>query len=668
MYNYIRKVVKEYLVAIYIRLSKEDDNLGESESVGNQKLLLTKYVKEQGYTLVDIYIDDGYTGTNFNRPNFQRMLKDIEIGKVNMVITKDLSRLSRDYIGTGEYVEKWFPAHNVRYVALTDNVDTFLDNSNNDIAPFKAILNDMYAKDLSKKIRTALHTMQCEGKWVGGCPPFGYKVDPNDKNHLVIDEVEAPIVKRIFNMFASGIRINKIRDTFNNENVPTFSTTRNRNFTRNGSNGNIYGYWCNTTIKKILQNRLYTGDMIQNKRFRLSYKYRKIVCNPQENWIIVENTHEPIIDKNIFNKVQSLLPKQQQRNDKKELFLLDGLLKCAECGHNIGIRARRANLKSTTVCNYYRKYSKELRLCTSHGFDYDTLEQGVVNEIKKVIYLINSKQLEEEILKRYKNNNIFNTYNKAKEKLKIELDNIKNSLDNMYIDRLENKITEELYQRVQEKFNKEISLKKNELNKINNYLDNISKDEDIYKKIKKEVLEFKDRYPTRDLILKLIKNISIHEDGNIDIYFNFKELNFIYNKHVAWQLQPEGIATFLSASTNKNLGLSLALAISFHNIPEGISTAIPIYFATKDRKKAFLYTFISGFSEPVGSIIAYLFLTKYMNNLLMGILLSFIAGLMIHIATFELLKESISYKRYKRTYFYLLIGIFFMLFSLLLTS
>ena len=321
MYNTLRNIVKEYLVAIYIRLSKEDDNLGESESIQNQKILLTKYVKEQGYTLVDIYIDDGYTGTNFNRPSFQRMLKDIENGKVNMVITKDLSRLSRDYIGTGEYVEKWFPAHNVRYVALTDNIDTFLDNSNNDIAPFKAILNDMYAKDLSKKIRTALHTMQSEGKWVGGCPPFGYKVDPDDKNHLVIDEVEAPIVKRIFDMFASGVRINKIRDAFNNENVPTFSTTRNRNFTRNGNNGNIYGYWCNTTIKKILQNRLYTGDMIQNRRSRLSYKYRKIICNPKENWIIVENTHEAIIDKNTFNKVQALLPKEHQRNDKKESFL-----------------------------------------------------------------------------------------------------------------------------------------------------------------------------------------------------------------------------------------------------------------------------------------------------------------------------------------------------------
>lgn len=533
MYNTLRNIVKEYLVAIYIRLSKEDDNLGESESIGNQKILLTKYVKEQGYTLVDIYIDDGYTGTNFNRPNFQRMLKDIENGKVNMVITKDLSRLSRDYIGTGEYVEKWFPVHNVRYVALTDNIDTFLDNSNNDIAPFKAILNDMYAKDLSKKIRTALHTMQSEGKWVGGCPPFGYKVDPNNKNHLVIDEVEAPIVKRIFDMFASGIRINKIRDTFNNENIPTFSITRNRNFIRSGNNGNIYGYWCNTTIKKVLQNRLYTGDMIQNRRSRLSYKYRKIICNPKENWIIVENTHEPIIDKNTFNKVQSLLPKQHQRNDKKELFLLDGLLKCADCGHNIGIRARRANGKSTTVCNYYRKYNKDFRLCTAHGFDYDILERGIVNEIKKIIYLVRDDKLESEILKKYKNNNTFDTYTKAKQKLEIEIETLKNNLDNMYIDKLQNKITEEMYQRIQEKLNKEISLKKNKLNEINEYLEKINKDEDSFNIIKKEVLEFRDRYPNRDLILKLIKNIFIHEDGNIDIYFNFKELNFIYNNYDA---------------------------------------------------------------------------------------------------------------------------------------
>lgn len=533
MYNTLRNIVKEFFVAIYIRLSKEDETIGESESIQNQKKLLTKYVKEQKYTLVDIYIDDGYTGTNFNRPGFQKMLKDIETGKVNMVITKDLSRLSRDYIGTGEYVEKWFPLHNVRYVALTDNIDTFLDNSNNDIAPFKAILNDMYAKDLSKKIRTALHTMQSEGKWVGGCPPFGYRVDLNDKNHLVIDEVEAPIVKRIFNMFVGGIRISKIKCIFNDEKVPTFSVTRNRNFIRNGNNGNIYGYWCNATIKKILQNRLYTGDMIQNRRSRLSYKYRKIICNPKESWIVVENTHEAIIDKNTFNKVQKILPKQHQRNDKKELFLLDGLLTCADCGHNIGIRARRSNGKSTTVCNYYRKYSKNFRKCTSHGFDYDALELGIVNEIKKIICLVNNDKLESEILNKYQANKNVDTYRKTKEKLEFELETIKNNLDNMYIEKLENKITEEMYERVYNKLKNVISLKNEKLSEVTEYLNKLSNCENSFDIIKKEVSAFVNKYPTRDLILKLIKNISIHEDGNIDIYFNFNELNIIYENRDA---------------------------------------------------------------------------------------------------------------------------------------
>ena len=194
-----------YKVEIYIRLSKEDVEKGfdESESITNQKSLLTEYVQNLGweYELVDTYIDPGYTGTNFNRPDFQRMIRDIENGKVNMVITKDLSRLGRDYIETGEYIEKWFPEHEVRYVSVTDGIDTFAtNNGNNDIAPFKSILNDMYSKDLSKKIRTALHTMQKQGKWVGGKIAIGYKKDPNDKNKLIICEQEAEIVKTIFNM------------------------------------------------------------------------------------------------------------------------------------------------------------------------------------------------------------------------------------------------------------------------------------------------------------------------------------------------------------------------------------------------------------------------------------------------------------------------------------
>lgn len=206
MLEQIKKTI--YKVAIYIRLSKEDVDRGydESESIKNQRTLLTKYVENLGwnYELIDTYIDQGFTGTNFNRPDFQRMIKDIELGKINMVITKDLSRLGRDYIETGEYIEKWFPEKNVRYVSVTDGIDTFANNNgNNDIAPFKSILNDMYSKDLSKKIRTALHTMQKEGKWVGGKTALGYMKDPNDKNKLIICELEAKIVKTIFNMAIS---------------------------------------------------------------------------------------------------------------------------------------------------------------------------------------------------------------------------------------------------------------------------------------------------------------------------------------------------------------------------------------------------------------------------------------------------------------------------------
>ena len=203
MLEQIEKTI--YKVAIYIRLSKEDVDRGydESESIKNQRTLLTKYVENLGwnYKLIDIYIDQGFTGTNFNRPGFQRMIKDIELEKINMVVTKDLSRLGRDYIETGEYIEKWFPEKNIRYVSVTDGIDTFANNNgNNDIAPFKSILNDMYSKDLSKKIRTALHTMQKEGKWVGGKIALGYMKAPNDKNKLIICEPEAKIVKTIFNM------------------------------------------------------------------------------------------------------------------------------------------------------------------------------------------------------------------------------------------------------------------------------------------------------------------------------------------------------------------------------------------------------------------------------------------------------------------------------------
>ena len=241
---------KHYKVGLYIRLSKEDidKNNDVSLSVSNQIMTLENYVKENNYELYNKYIDDGYTGTNFNRPGFKRMIEDIEQGKINMVVTKDLSRLGRDYIETGEYIEKYFPMKKVRYVALLDGIDTMLDSSNNDIAPFKAVINDMYSRDNSKKIRTALKTMQMKGKWVGGCTPLGYKTDPNDKNHLIISDKEAYIVKKIFSLAQRGLTYCQITDYLINKKIPTATILRNKN---NNAYMASRGIWSTKTVRNI---------------------------------------------------------------------------------------------------------------------------------------------------------------------------------------------------------------------------------------------------------------------------------------------------------------------------------------------------------------------------------------------------------------------------------
>ena len=454
---------------------------------------------------------NGYTGTNFNRPDFQKMIKDIENGKINMVVTKDLSRLGRDYIATGEYMEKWFPENNVRYVSVTDGIDTFsINNGNNDIAPFKAILNDMYSKDLSKKIKTALHTMQAQGKWVGGKTPLGYKQDPDNKNHLIICEEEAKIVKTIFNMAIAGNRIGSIRDYLNDNKIPTTNELRYNKAT----------YWSNKTIKNILRNEIYTGVTIQNKRSRISYKNRKIRENPKEEWIIVENTHTQIIDKKIFDSVQKMIIVQQySRNEKKNYTLLDGLMFCYECGHRIGLKKETKNENIFTICNYYRKNSK-LHLCTCHGFNYYQIEKRVLDSIKELFLDIDNKKIELNI----KNKRTIYDYKKLLEKKEKEIEIINNKIDNAYFDKLDNKIDNEMYQRITEKLKMEIEEKKKEYIELNNKEKEIKEDntKDI-EKIVKEFLSLAE--PTPEFMKVIIGNIKIHQDKQIDIIFNFKELN-----------------------------------------------------------------------------------------------------------------------------------------------
>ena len=514
-------------VGLYIRISREDDDKIEmSESINNQKSLLTQYVKENNLRLIDIYIDDGYSGTNFDRPEFKRMIDDILKGKINMVITKDMSRLGRDYIGTGELIEKFFPTHGVRYIAVTDNIDTYLDNSNNDIAPFKAIMNDMYAKDISKKIKSSLRAKQKEGKWVGGRTPFGYKQDPNNKNKLIIFEEQAVIVRRIFDMCLEGLSFYKIALRLTNEKVKTpaeyYSFEWKNNYHLN------YGVWHAKTIRDILTNRMYIGDLVQNKRNKVNYKVKKIIKNNPENYIIVESTHEPIIEKEIFYKVQKRIPKNVGRNGKKETHLLDGLLYCGDCGHRISVTSRRKkDNKCYTVCNYYRTYMKQ-KLCTTHSNNYDVLEKVIIETLRELcLNYIDKKKVKEEILKNINNDNK-QSIKKEISILETETNNINNNLDNIYLDKLNKVITEEQFNRVKIKLENELKIKQNRYIELASNINEKNNNEINNEKIDKFIDEFLFmEKSTRELIVNLVDRIEIFEDKNINIKVTFADFNFM---------------------------------------------------------------------------------------------------------------------------------------------
>ncbi|MDO5568963.1 MAG: recombinase family protein [bacterium] len=518
MSDYLNKI---YNVGVYIRLSaSDDDKTMMSESITNQKSLLTQYISENNLRVYDYYIDDGFSGTNFDRPAFNRLLSDIEANKINMVITKDMSRLGRDYIGTGNLIEKYFPEHNVRYIAVTDNIDTFLDNSNNDIAPFKAIMNDMYAKDISKKIKSSLTAKMKDGKYVGGRCPFGYKNDQTDKNHLIINEEQAVIVRRIFELSLKGLTSYKIAKKLTEENVKTPALYYEFNW-RSNYNKKI-GQWHSKTIKDILTNRIYTGDLVQHKRMKVNYKVKKVIKVNPINQIVVENTHDAIIDKETFNEVQKRLPKNIGRNEKKEHHLLDGLLYCGDCGHRISVTPRRKkDNRCYTICNYYRTYINK-NYCTTHSNNYDTLESMIIDTLKDIcLKYVDNKKIKSKVINNLNENNKY-LYKKEIKKLENEIQNINDNLDNIYIDKLNKKITEEQFVRVKLKLDNELKLKQKKYTDLNNNLldtqDNESKSKLIDNYIDECLIMKK---LSRELIVNLIDKIIIYDDKRIDLKVSF---------------------------------------------------------------------------------------------------------------------------------------------------
>lgn len=514
--NYYNAMI--FSVGIYLRLSKEDEYSGQSESITNQRDFVTSYVLEQGWNIYDVYIDDGFSGLNFDRPSFKKMIRDIEDKKINLVITKDLSRLGRDYIDTGYYLERYFPQHNIRYIALTDGIDTFSKSSNNDMSPFKSVINDMYAKDISNKIRAVMDTKRKNGQFIGSFAPFGYIKDPNNKNHFLIDCEASQVVKRIFDLYIKGNSMHSIVKLLNSENVDCPSKYKSKHSTY--KNAMVKNYlWTQETVKRILTNPTYKGDMAQGRQYKINYKVKKFKKIPKENWIVASDTHEPIIDPKDFDYVQELLSRRTTSYTMPERanHLLNGLMFCKDCGAKMTYR-RNCSGKMIIMCMNYSRYGKDS--CTSHRLNEKLVEDYVIGELKKIAdYVITDAFCKDIKIIVTDNTDIIEKDLQQAEK---KLEEIKSIIKSLYIDKLKGILDEEIFLSISKEYNDEkekLSNKIIHLIKQKNDLEN-SKREIDYISILKSTLNFENI--NKQVIGQLINRIEISNQKEIFIYYNFK--------------------------------------------------------------------------------------------------------------------------------------------------
>lgn len=366
----------------YLRLSREDTEHGPvSESIANQRAFLEDYALKHGYHIELYFTDDGWSGTSFERPAFKEMLCAIEAGRINGVLTKDLSRLGRDYIQTGHFVERYFPEHRVRYIAVNDHIDTGLtDSGANEFAPFLSVINDLYAKDISKKVRTALDTKKQNGLFIGSSPPFGYRKDPENRGKLVPDPDTASIVQRLFLLYEKNASIAEAVHIFNKEGIPTPSQRKAAQ-----TNTSYAVQWSGTMIRRILTNPTYAGHLTQNRSQKISYKSKKKISLPPDRWVIVQNTHEAIVAPQTFEKVQEMLQIRTYRHKKRldhSGHLLSGLVFCAACGSPMTFLTESPS-RTYLVCSASRR-PKEKRACKSHCIREALVEKALLGAIRSL--------------------------------------------------------------------------------------------------------------------------------------------------------------------------------------------------------------------------------------------------------------------------------------------
>lgn len=538
---------KHFYVAMYLRLSKDDNDISdvndirnvigkdgkvksESNSIGNQRELIKSFVREQSdMELYDIYVDDGFSGSNFNRPEFKRMIADIEAGRVNCVIVKDLSRFGRDYIESGRYIQKVFPSLGVRFIALTDHFDSLSADSGESsiVLPVKNFINDSYCRDISTKVKSGLEVKRKNGECISPFAVYGYFKDEKDKNHLVVDRYAAENIRAVFKWKIEGLAVSAIADKLNSLGI--LSPKEYKKSLGMKYNGGFSGagtaLWSSVAVKRILMNEVYLGHLIQGKTQKVNYKVKKNVERPKEEWVRVENTHEAIISTDDFEIVQNLLQSDGRVSpDMNGVGLFAGLLFCGDCKEQMIRRVNR--YRDRTKVYYICSTKNRGEGCSRHSIEEDRLIEIVNDTVKKYVNaFLEQKRLFDMAKDREANFEVIARYDKEIERLKEEQDKYYRLCSGLYDDLRNGVITKEEFERLYANFKQ----KETELGKSQ------EKQEVLIKELfKKGVLSagrlktFQDSVELKELdrhtLSSLVKRIYVYENMRIKIEFYFTDV------------------------------------------------------------------------------------------------------------------------------------------------
>ena len=524
---------KVWKTALYLRLSRDDGDKAESNSIASQREILKEYVKQRpDMEIHDIYVDDGYSGTNFDRPDFNRMMDDIYAGKVNCVIVKDLSRFARNHTEGGTYLDKTFVKLGVRFIAINNQIDIGISgiSSFDDLIKvgITNLMNEGQAATTSVNVRGTLNLRRQQGKFIGSFPTYGYLKDPDDKHHLIIDVETAPIVRMIFERFIAGESIIGITKNLNEMGIPNpsmYKKQKGYNYKHPSGRSND-GLWPDSSVRRILQNRMYLGDMVQGRNTTYSYKIKQCRAIPKDEWIVVEGTHEPIIDHETFDNAQALFNKHIRKSPRKNnVDLFSGLVRCADCKR---IMNKKTNQHSYGTYHYYRCVtSRKLKksACTNHTIRIDKLEEAVLLVVQN---MVNTAITMSDMLEKINSNSkrkIESTHiQKALRTASAEREKLVTMIADLYPDWKSGAITQDEYQILKERLNEKLSVLDEKIVSLNKsaeqFKNGITEENDFVAHFKKhgniECL-------TRPLLTELVEEIFVNEGGDIEVVFKFQD-------------------------------------------------------------------------------------------------------------------------------------------------